>query len=54
MSGNVSGNAIAAPVKVLSPKQERRRQFVKAFFSRKPVIVGYDFTCHICPGVFAL
>ena len=40
MSGSTSASA-AANVKVLTPKQERRRQFVKAFFSRKPVIVGF-------------
>lgn len=41
MSGNIGGNAIAAPMKVLTPRQERCRQFVSAFFAKKPVIVGF-------------
>lgn len=43
MAGNTSpGTAVAAgKVKILTPKQERRKQFLRAFFSRKPVIVGF-------------
>lgn len=43
MSGKTSAKALKASgkVKVLTPKQERRQQFIKAFFSRKPVIVGF-------------
>ena len=43
MSGKISAKAFegSGKVKVLTPKQERRQQFVKAFFARKPVIIGF-------------
>lgn len=39
MSGNATA-AVAAKGNAPTLKQERRRQFIKAFFSRKPVYVG--------------
>ena len=43
MSGKTASGAVAAAgkEKILTPRQERRRQFIKAFFSRKPVYVGF-------------
>lgn len=43
MSGKTASGAVTAAgkEKILTPRQERRRQFIKAFFSRKPVYVGF-------------
>lgn len=41
MSDQMSGGTITAKTKILTPKQERRQQFIHAFFARKPVIVGF-------------
>lgn len=37
----MQANTSAIKTKVLTPKQERSQQFARAFFSRKPVIVGF-------------